>query len=170
MKHGEATSEVWGLAVPLQAGPEQRTQGHLQAHPATCLLGGTLTVARAASSHSCSHLCQVCGLDPVGMDSLWGRPKVGGEASQAKCFLLPWVWVAMGKELAGPMGGRGFHPQNQKSPLCQESGHQESSWRHARGPSRQQPLRALALARAHELTPRPESGGGPEPRPLPQTK
>lgn len=87
------------------------------------------------------------------------------------CFLLPWVGVARGKGLAGPTGGRGSHPQNQDCTLFARGVSTRTvSWPHAtEDPLRQQPLWALALTGAHELTPRPESGVGPEPSPLPQT-
>lgn len=73
----------------------------------------------------------------------WGRPKAGGEASQAKGFILPWalpgplsgrVGVAMVKGPAGPTGGRGSRPQNQGCTLFARGvSTRNASWPQARG-------------------------------------
>lgn len=151
--------------APLQQEPDQRTQGHLQAHSATCFL------RRAASSRSCSHLCArcvawiLCEWMPFGADPrregrparpLFPPPLVGGGQRQGAGRTHRWEGL--------PPTESGVHP------LCQGSEHQGCQLATChRGPLRQQPLGALALTRAHELTPRPESGVGPEPSPLPQT-
>lgn len=151
--------------APLLKEPDQRTQGHLQAHSANCFL------CRAASSRSHSHLCArrvawiLCEWMAFGAD-----PSVRG--GQPGHMFPPPLGGGSQRQGAGRTHGWEGLPSTESRvhPLCQGREHQDCQRAIChRGPLRQQPLWALALTGAYELIPRPESGLGPEPSLLPQT-